>query len=164
MIRAKAVAARIERSVTWRLSQGLFGRVCRACIMHQSYIFGDPRRVRIARTAVVNDAFLSSVSGSITIGDNAFLGFGVQLLTGTHDYSKTGAERQRAVPTSGRDIVIGDGAWVASGAIVLGPCVIGKDAVVAAGAVVHGDVPEGAVVGGVPARALASTPSSGAGL
>ncbi|MFT4034161.1 MAG: hypothetical protein QM679_01140 [Patulibacter sp.] len=44
------------------------------------------------------------------------------------------------------------GAWVAAGAIVLGPCVIGENAVVAAGAVVTGDVAPYTVVAGVPAK------------
>ena len=44
------------------------------------------------------------------------------------------------------------GAWVGSGAILLGPCRIGAHAVVAAGAVVTGDVAPETVVAGVPAR------------
>jgi hypothetical protein len=57
--------------------------------------------------AVLNDALLNTVSGSITVEEYAFLGHGVALLTGTHDVSRTGLERQLAVPSEGRDIVIG---------------------------------------------------------
>ena len=55
-------------------------------------------------------------------------------------------------PKSGNDIIIGKGAWICSGAIVLGPCVVGEHAVVAAGAVVTKDVPPYSMVAGIPAR------------
>jgi len=49
-------------------------------------------------------------------------------------------------------ITIGDGAWLAFGVIVLGGVRIGRGAVVGAGSVVTRDVPDGAIVAGVPAR------------
>ena len=57
-------------------------------------------------------------------------------------------------PKEGRDIVIGDGVWIASNATVLGPCTIEANAVIAAGSVVapHTIVPAGCVYAGVPAR------------
>lgn len=117
-------------------------------------LWGPGERLSVASTAVLNDALLNTVSGKITIEEYAFFGHGVALLTGTHDVSRTGMERQLAVPSVGRDIVIGTGAWIASRAIVLGPCRIGANAVVAAGAVVSDDVPAGAIVAGVPARVV----------
>ena len=47
---------------------------------------------------------------------------------------------------------------VASGATILGPCAVGRNSVAAAGAVVTGDVPDYAVVAGVPARQIATIP------
>ena len=122
--------------------------------LHKPVVFGQPDRVDVAETAVVNDALFNTVSGAITIEADAFTGHGVALLTGTHDISLLGLARQRAVPTEGRDIVIETGAWVASRAVVLGPCRVGAHAVVAAGAVVTEDVPPGAIVAGVPARVV----------
>ena len=51
-------------------------------------------------------------------------------------------------------IVVEDGAWLGVGVIVLDAVRIGKGAVVGAGAVVTRDVPDGAIVGGSPARVL----------
>jgi acetyltransferase-like isoleucine patch superfamily enzyme len=126
--------------------------------LEEHRVFGDPARLSIHRTARVNDALFNTESGSIAVGKDAFFGFGVKVLTGTHDIAQRGNARQMAVPREGRDIVIEEGAWVASGAIVLGPCRIGESAVVAAGAVVTDDVPALVIVGGVPARVIGEVP------
>jgi len=97
---------------------------------------------------------LNCSSGTIVIGRDVVFGHGVSLLTGTHEYHRFGAARKLTVPESGRDIVIGDGAWLASNVTVLGPCRVGEHAVVAAGAVVVHDVPPYTVVAGIPAHPL----------
>jgi acetyltransferase-like isoleucine patch superfamily enzyme len=119
-------------------------------------VWGSEGRLHLHSSAVVHDATFNTVSGTITIHENAFFGHGVSVLTGTHDVRKLGAARQRSFPRRGRDIVIEQGVWVASNATILGPCVIGENAVVAAGAVVTGDVPPRTIVGGVPARPVGS--------
>jgi acetyltransferase-like isoleucine patch superfamily enzyme len=120
--------------------------------LHRHVVFGDEGRLRVHKSAQVHDAMFNTVSGTITIEAHAFFGHGVSVLTGTHDIKKEGAARSRSFPRRGRDIVIEEGAWVASNATVLGPCVIGEHAVVAAGAVVTGDVPARAIYAGVPAK------------
>lgn len=153
-----AATGRLRRSLARRLAHGLLGEIAREGVVLHSVIFGDLERVHVDATAVVNDALFNSVSGSITVGPHAFFGHGVCLLTGTHDASRTGVERGASIPREGRDIVVGEGAWIASNATVLGPCRIGANAVVAAGAVVTEDVAPDTVVGGVPARVIAAAP------
>jgi acetyltransferase-like isoleucine patch superfamily enzyme len=115
---------------------------------------GDRSRLSIHETAIVNDAFFNVISGTVTIGEYSFFGNGVFILTGSHDVTKFGLARQRSFPQEGRDIVIGDGVWIASNATVLGPCVIGDHAVVAAGALVQNDVAAYTIVAGVPAKII----------
>jgi acetyltransferase-like isoleucine patch superfamily enzyme len=122
--------------------------------LHDHRVWGPAGRLTIASTAHVNDALFNTESGTITVGEHAFFGHGVAVLTGTHDVTERREARQRAVPAEGRDVEIGPGAWIGTRAIVLGPCRVGADAVVAAGAVVTHDVPDGARVAGVPARTL----------
>lgn len=50
--------------------------------------------------------------------------------------------------------VIGDDVEIGAGACIIGPITIGRRAVIGANAVVVKDVPEGMVVGGVPARVI----------
>jgi acetyltransferase-like isoleucine patch superfamily enzyme len=120
-------------------------------LLSEPLIFGDRSRVRVAPTAKVNNAILNVSSGTIVIEDFAFFGHSVAVLTGTHDYEALFYDRQ-FYPTSGRDIEIRTGAWIATGAIIIGPCIVGEHAVVAAGAVVIKDVPPFSIVAGVPAR------------
>jgi acetyltransferase-like isoleucine patch superfamily enzyme len=83
---------------------------------------------------------------------------GRAVLTGTRDWTKFGAERQTAVPASGRDVVIEEGVWVSSNAVVVAPCRIGAHAVVGVGALVLRDVEPYTVVAGNPARVLRHIP------
>jgi acetyltransferase-like isoleucine patch superfamily enzyme len=72
----------------------------------------------------------------------------------THDITRLGRERQITFPRCGRDVVIEEGVWVASHAMVLGPVRIGKHAVVAAGSLVLEDVAPYTVVAGRPAKVI----------
>lgn len=144
--------ARIEAAVADRVRYEL--EADRAARLSTVSVWGPRERLKIAPTAVLNDALLNTVSGTIVIEEHAFFGHGVALLTGTHDVTRLEEARQLAVPSAGRDIVVGRGAWIASRAIVLGPCRVGENAVVSAGAVVRKDVPPGAIVAGNPADAI----------
>lgn len=120
-------------------------------IRHLPIVFGPADRL-IDRSGCRHWGLLvNTVSGRVEIGVAAFFGHGVMLLTGTHDFAKTGYDRVNTFPKEGRDIIVEDGAYVGSGCIVLGPCRIGKDAVVYAGSVVTHDVPASEIHAGVPA-------------
>jgi acetyltransferase-like isoleucine patch superfamily enzyme len=115
-------------------------------------VHGDRSRLHIAPTATVNNALFNLSAGHVTVREHAFFGHNVSVLTGTHDVTKFGAERKEAHPIEGRDVVIGEGVWVASNATIIGPCTIGEHAVVGACSLVQGDVEPYTVVAGVPAK------------
>lgn len=137
-----------------RLVHGRIGRFIAHVVAVNPVIWGPPERLMIGDGAQVNDAHLNVSSGRITIGDHALIAHGAMVLTGTHDPRLYGRERVHDHPREGRDIVIGDGAWIASGAIVVGPVTIGKNAVVGAGAVVLRDVEDYEIVAGIPAKTV----------
>jgi len=91
-------------------------------------------------------------AGSITIDDFVFFGHGVKILARMHDYNEFYGNRQSAVLE--KPIHIKEGAWIASGSIVLGGVTIGKHSVVAAGSVVTKNVPDYTIVAGNPAKVL----------
>lgn len=128
-------------------------------LLFKKLVFGDPERVQIDGTALMNNALLNVMSGRIVVAEHVFCGHNVCLLTGTHDIDAPPHLRKTAIPEQGRDIVIGRGAWLASNTTVIGPCTIGEMAVVAAGAVVNSDVEPYTIVGGVPARVIGTVPA-----
>jgi acetyltransferase-like isoleucine patch superfamily enzyme len=121
-------------------------------------VYGDPDRLHVHPTAILNNALINLSSGNVTIGEYAFFGHNVSVLTGTHDWTKFSAERQVAVPSSGRDVVIEEGAWLSSHVVVVGPCRIGAHSVVGVGSLVLGDVEAYTVVAGSPAKVLRQIP------
>ncbi len=119
--------------------------------LRERLLVGPPERVVIHPTAKVKSVMLNTSSGRIVIEEFVGIAHNVALLTGLHNVDKFRQDRFDAVPVEGRDIFVRAGAWIATGATVIGPCVIGEDAVVAAGAVVTRDVPPRTIVSGNPA-------------
>lgn len=95
----------------------------------------------------------------IILGDGVWLGANVTLATPNHpfiaeerlpaDYPDGNHDLEYASP-----IIIKDGCWICSGAIICGGVTVGENSIVAAGAVVNKDVPPNSIVGGVPARVI----------
>lgn len=52
------------------------------------------------------------------------------------------------------DVSVGDNVYISTGVTILGPVKIGNNVTIGAGAVVNKDIPDNAVVGGVPAKIL----------
>jgi acetyltransferase-like isoleucine patch superfamily enzyme len=104
-----------------------------------------------SRTSLGSNSVIVSMSG-IEIGEAVLFAGGCYLSAGvypTHDRTRPVMDQDAA---SKGPIRIGDGAWIGTGAIVLDGVSIGRGAVVGAGAVVTKDVPDWAIVVGVPAR------------
>ena len=97
-------------------------------------------------------------SEGVTIEDEVFVGHGVMFINDRYPRATSDGTLQteadwHVVPTRVRR-----GASIGSGAVILCGVTIGARALVGAGAVVTRDVPEGAVVAGVPARVAARQP------
>ena len=123
-------------------------------LLEQHVVFGNEDNMSVADSAVLNNTLFNVMSGRIAVGERSFFGHNVVLLTGSHNYLSVGEDRQNKIPEAGRDIIIGEGVWIATNAIVIGPCSIGNHAVVAAGAVVLDDVPPYGLAAGVPAKVV----------
>jgi UDP-2-acetamido-3-amino-2,3-dideoxy-glucuronate N-acetyltransferase len=91
----------------------------------------------------------------VTIGDEVFVGHGVMFVNDKFPRATTDAGTlQSESDWQLLETVVERRAALGSGALVLGGVRIGEGAMVGAGAVVTRDVPAGARVAGVPARAL----------
>lgn len=81
------------------------------------------------------------LGGRATVGKNCHIGAGA-VLAGVIE------------PASAKPVIIEDGVLVGANAVVVEGVHVGANAVVAAGSVVLEDVPDNAVVAGVPARVI----------
>lgn len=100
------------------------------------------------------NCFLSAAA-RLTIGEGVGIGPSVHILTSTHE--DPGWERPIMDGALRRaEVIIGDGADLGVGAIVLPGVTVGKGVQLGAGAVVHEDIPDYAVAVGVPARVVGS--------
>lgn len=89
-------------------------------------------------------------AGKVLIGDNVMIGPCVTICTATHPVKASERINEKGEELS-FPITIGDNVWIGGGAFINPGVTIGKGAVVASGAVVTKDVPENALVAGVPA-------------
>jgi acetyltransferase-like isoleucine patch superfamily enzyme len=105
----------------------------------QPVVCGPVSRVRVSATAGLANVLINTFGGSVDIGDYVFFGHDVMLLPGTHDFRMRGPGRQLTRRTPDRNIVIAPGAWIASRAVIIGPCEIGANAVAGAGCAVDFD-------------------------
>lgn len=87
--------------------------------------------------------------GGITIGEGVFIAPHCVLAT---EYHPEDPETRHTLLTM--PIVVKKNAWIGASATILAGVTIGENAIVAAGAVVTKDVPDKAVVGGVPAKVI----------
>jgi acetyltransferase-like isoleucine patch superfamily enzyme len=113
------------------------------------------RGVRIGRNVKVQ-AFVFLPTG-VTIEDNVFIGPHACFTNDVYPRASTTDGRQKSaadwhlVPT-----LVRSGASIGANATILCGVTIGRNAIVGAGAVVTKDVPEDAVVAGVPAKVIRS--------
>lgn len=130
-----------------RLVYRLFGvRIGRGSIIHWQTRFFQPSGVEIGEYCNIgNGAFLDGRRG-LKIGNCVATGSQVMIYTLQHDIDSPTFE------VAGGPVEVGDYVYIGPRAIILPNVRIGRGAVVGAGAVVTQDVPEYAVVGGVPAR------------
>ena len=92
------------------------------------------------------------VRGPLTIGKNVMMGPDCVILTSTHNFERTDIPMNQQGFLPKRKVTIGDDVWIGARVIILPGISIGKGSIIGAGAVVTKDVPEYAVVAGIPAK------------
>ena len=135
-------------------SVSIGGRSC----LHQGVIVETSHggSVRVgANTHIQPRCQLSAALGSIRIGSDVQIAPACGFYPYSHGMALGKPMRDQPLTTKG-DIDVGDDVWIGYGAVILENVRIGDGAVIAAGAVVREDVPDYAIVAGVPAKVVGS--------
>ena len=101
---------------------------------------------------IAANAFIA-MRGNIEIGDNTIFGPNVSIHAENHNFEDINTPIRLQGATR-KGIKIGKDCWIGSKATILDGVNIGNGVIVAAGAVVNKDVPDYAIVGGVPAKII----------
>ena len=107
------------------------------------------KNITIGKNVFINIGCHFQDWGGVYIGDGVLIGSYVVLATINHDFDPAKRGDNLSSP-----IHIGNKVWIGSHATILPGVIIEDNAIIAAGAVVTKNVPENAVVGGVPAKII----------
>src|SRR3954451_10384136 len=122
-------------------------------IGHGTKIRAHEGEVRIGAKTVVGQECTISSFQHVSIGRECIVADRVMLI----DFDHGVVEVERPIREQGiykRDVRVGHNVWVGYGACFLRGVTVGDNAIVGTSTVVTKDVPDNAVVGGVPARLL----------
>lgn len=117
-------------------------------IFFEGYHIRNPKGITIEDGVSIGPKVLLDGRKGLHIGKSAVIAYEAIIWTLNHDYNDI------HFCGKGAPVVIGEYAWICSRAIVLPGIKIGKGAVVASGAIVTKDVPDYAIVAGIPAKVI----------
>jgi acetyltransferase-like isoleucine patch superfamily enzyme len=124
-----------------------------AWIGHGSKIRVHEGEVAIGAKTVMGQECTISAYQHVSIGRECIVADRVMLI----DFDHGVVEVERPIRLQGiykRDVRVGSNVWIGYGACILRGVTVGHNSVIGTNAVVTKDIPENAVVGGVPARVL----------
>lgn len=93
------------------------------------------------------------IQSNVTMGSYVIMGPDVKIYSRNHNYDSL----EIPIAQQGKKYfktTIGDDVWIGANAIIMAGVHVGSHAIIAAGAVVTKDVPDYAIVGGVPAKVI----------
>lgn len=123
-------------------------KIGKGSTIHMWANFFEPGNVSIGDDTIVGDHVFLDGRAALAIGNHVDIASQVLIYNSEHDLESPDFSAKT------EPVIIADYVFVGPRAIVLPGVRIGKGAVVAAGAVVTSNVPDFAIVGGVPAKVI----------
>ncbi len=133
------------RRMAFSLAGGTIGR---GSVIHMSARYYNPGGITIGSDTIIG--FRSTLDGRapLTIGRHVDIASEVMIYNSEHDLNSEDFHATEA------PVTISDYVFIGPRAIIMPGVTVGRGAVIAGGAVVTKDVPEYAIVGGVPAKII----------
>lgn len=107
--------------------------------------------LKIGKGSIIGDKAILDARNTIIIGENVNFSTNVSIYTEQHDHRDP---YFKSTSDSSFRVKIGDRAWIGPNVIILPGVNIGEGAVIAAGSVVTKNVPDFAIVGGIPSKII----------
>ena len=153
MMRARVLCAKANAKMPDDMTyiddlEELFGRKLDDVRILTPFICDFGNTVKFGKGVFINHSAILSASGGIEFQDGSMAAPGLRIATINHDMNE-----RHTTYTYGK-VTIKKNAWLGMNVTICPGVTIGEYAVVAAGAVVTKDVPDYAVVGGVPAKVI----------
>ena len=145
---AKANACMPDDEKYMKYLEELFGRELNGVRILTPFICDFGNQVKFGKNVFINHSAILSSSGGIEFEDGVMVAPGLKIATINHDMY------ERHTKYIYGKVLIKKNAWIGMGVTICPGVIIGENAVVGAGAVVIKDVPDNAVVRGVPAKLI----------
>ncbi len=153
LARIPSMVAKV-RQARWKAQLRYMGE---GSLVYRNVVIHSAQRVSIgARVAIAEFVHIWG-GGEVSIGNDVLIASHVVITSQSHDL--TSAFYRDTVVR--QPVTIKDNVWIGSGAVVLPGVTIGGGAVIGAGCVVTKDVPDYALVVGVPGRVVRTLRSGG---
>lgn len=116
--------------------------------IHMWASFFQPKNISVGEDTIIGDHAFFDGRDKLTIGDHVDIASSVMIFNSEHDIEASGFHATHEA------VKIGDYVFIGPRVIILPGVKIGYGAIIGAGAVVTKDVPDFAIVGGVPAKVI----------
>ena len=133
------------RNLAFKLAGGRLGA---GSVIHMGARYFQPRGIEIGQDSIVGYRAFLDGRAALVIGNHVDIASEVMIYNSEHDIN---SEDFHAIVAA---VEIGDYAFIGPRVIIMPGVKVGRGAIVGGGAVVTKDVPEYAVVGGIPAKVL----------
>lgn len=146
------IISKFIRKVRSAVASGCFDHHGRNINVEKGADFGNGSGISIGNNSGLG--VNCAVRGPLEIGDDVMMGRWVNIMTNSHDTSRTDIPMNQQGHKPAKKVTIGSDVWIGNRVIILPGVNIGKGSIIGAGAVVTKDVPDYAVVAGVPAKVI----------
>ncbi len=147
----KGMHKKIIRSIRSKTASCLFKKCGKNVNIEKHAVFGSGRNVSIGDNSGIGMNCV--IKGPVEIGNNVMMGPDCLILTSYHNFDRTDIPMNQQGGGL-KPVVIGDDIWIGTRVTILPGVKIGNGVIIGAGAVVTKDIPDYAIVGGVPAKII----------
>lgn len=142
---------KIIRSIRSRTASFLFEKCGKNINIEKKAKFGIGKNISIGDNSGIGMNCV--IKGPVKIGNNVMMGPDCLILTSYHNFDRTDIPMNQQGGGL-KPVVIGDDIWIGTRVTILPGVKIGNGVIIGAGAVVTKDIPDYAIVGGVPAKII----------